>query len=187
MKQSDKITALYCRLSRDDDQQGDSNSIVNQKAFLARFAREKGFRNIEYFVDDGYSGANFQRPDWQRMMALVDEGKIGIVVAKDMSRIGRNYLEVGMYTEITFPTESMSGSSRSTAAWTVPTSSDNEFAPFLNIINEFYVKDGSKKVRASMKLKGESGEHLTTIPPYGYMKDPEDSEAMGRRRMKPPA
>lgn len=83
MKQSDKITALYCRLSRDDDQQGDSNSIVNQRAFLTKFAKEKGFRNLEYFVDDGYSGANFQRPDWQRMMAMVDEGKIGIVIAKD--------------------------------------------------------------------------------------------------------
>lgn len=99
MKQSDKITALYCRLFRDDDQQGDSNSIVNQRAFLTKYAKEKGLRNIEYFVDDGYSGANFQRPDWQRMMALVDEGKIGVVIAKDMSRIGRNYLEVGMYTD----------------------------------------------------------------------------------------
>ena len=175
MKQSDKITALYCRLSRDDDQQGDSNSIVNQKAFLARFAREKGFRNIEYFVDDGYSGANFQRPDWQRMMALVDEGKIGIIVAKDMSRIGRNYLEVGMYTEITFPQNHVRFIAVNSGVDSA-NQQDNEFAPFLNIINEFYVKDGSKKVRASMKLKGESGEYLTTIPPYGYMKDPEDKK-----------
>ena len=175
MKQSDKITALYCRLSRDDDQQGDSNSIVNQKAFLARFAREQGFRNIEYFVDDGYSGANFQRPDWQRMMALVDEGKIGIVVAKDMSRIGRNYLEVGMYTEITFPQNHVRFIAVNSGVDSA-NQQDNEFAPFLNIINEFYVKDGSKKVRASMKLKGESGEYLTTIPPYGYMKDPEDKK-----------
>ena len=175
MKQSDKITALYCRLSRDDDQQGDSNSIVNQKAFLARFAWEKGFRNIEYFVDDGYSGANFQRPDWQRMMALVDEGKIGIVVAKDMSRIGRNYLEVGMYTEITFPQNHVRFIAVNSGVDSA-NQQDNEFAPFLNIINEFYVKDGSKKVRASMKLKGESGEYLTTIPPYGYMKDPEDKK-----------
>ena len=175
MKQSDKITALYCRLSRDDDQQGDSNSIVNQKAFLARFAREKGFRNIEYFVDDGYSGANFQRPDWQRMMALVDEGKIGIVVAKDMSRIGRNYLEVGMYTEITFPQNHVRFIAVNSGVDSA-NQQDNEFAPFLNIINEFYVKDGSKKVRASMKLKGESGEYLTTIPPYGYVKDPEDKK-----------
>ena len=174
MKQSDKITALYCRLSRDDDQQGDSNSIVNQKAFLAKYAKEQGFRNIEYFVDDGYSGANFQRPDWQRMMALVDEGKIGIVIAKDMSRIGRNYLEVGMYTEITFPQNNVRFIAVNSGVDSA-NQSDNEFAPFLNIINEFYVKDGSKKVRASFKLKGESGEHLTTIPPYGYVKDTDNS------------
>lgn len=175
MKQSDKITALYCRLSRDDDQQGDSNSIVNQRAFLTKFAKEKGFRNLEYFVDDGYSGANFQRPDWQRMMAMVDEGKIGIVIAKDMSRIGRNYLEVGMYTEITFPQNNVRFIAVNSGVDSA-NQSDNEFAPFLNIINEFYVKDGSKKVRASLKLKGESGEHLTTIPPYGYVKDAENSE-----------
>ena len=119
MKQSDKITALYCRLSRDDESQGDSNSIVNQKAYLSRYAKEHSFRNTEFFVDDGYTGANFQRPDWQRMMALVEDGKIGTVITKDMSRIGRNYLEVGMYTEIRRTT---SGSSPSTAVWTVPTS-----------------------------------------------------------------
>ena len=175
MKQSDKITALYCRLSRDDDQQGDSNSIVNQRAFLTKLAKEKGFRNLEYFVDDGYSGANFQRPDWQRMMAMVDEGKIGIVIAKDMSRIGRNYLEVGMYTEITFPQNNVRFIAVNSGMDSA-NQSDNEFAPFLNFINEFYVKDGSKKVRASLKLKGESGEHLTTIPPYGYVKDAENSE-----------
>ena len=173
MKQSDKITALYCRLSRDDESQGDSNSIVNQKAYLSRYAKEHSFRNTEFFVDDGYTGANFQRPDWQRMMALVDEGKIGIIVAKDMSRIGRNYLEVGMYTEITFPQNHVRFIAVNSGVDSA-NQQDNEFAPFLNIINEFYVKDGSKKVRASMKLKGESGEYLTTIPPYGYVKDPED-------------
>lgn len=126
-------------------------------------------------MDDGYSGANFQRPDWQRMMAMVDEGKIGIVIAKDMSRIGRNYLEVGMYTEITFPQNNVRFIAVNSGVDSA-NQSDNEFAPFLNIINEFYVKDGSKKVRASLKLKGESGEHLTTIPPYGYVKDAENSE-----------
>ena len=126
-------------------------------------------------MDDGYSGANFQRPDWQRMMALVDEGKIGIVIAKDMSRIGRNYLEVGMYTEITFPQNNVRFIAVNSGVDSA-NQSNNEFAPFLNIINEFYVKDGSKKVRASLKLKGESGEHLTTIPPYGYVKDAENSE-----------
>ncbi len=87
MKQSDKITALYCRLSRDDESQGDSNSIVNQKAYLSRYAKEHSFHNTEFFVDDGYTGANFQRPDWQRMMALVEEGKIGTVITKDYCAI----------------------------------------------------------------------------------------------------
>ena len=102
-RQSDKITAIYCRLSRDDELVGESNSIVNQKAILNRYAKDQGFRNIQYFVDDGYSGANFNRPDWQRMIELVENDKIGIILAKDMSRIGRNYLEVGIYTEMLFP------------------------------------------------------------------------------------
>ena len=99
-RQSDnKITALYCRLSRDDELQGDSNSIVNQRAILKRFAQDQGFRNIQFFVDDGYSGANFNRPDWKRMIELVENDNVGVIIAKDMSRIGRNYLEVGLYTE----------------------------------------------------------------------------------------
>ena len=99
LRQSDKITALYCRLSRDDELTGDSNSIVNQKAILSKYAKEQGFRNIQFFVDDGYSGANFNRPDWKRMIELVENDKVGVIIAKDMSRIGRNYLEVGLYTE----------------------------------------------------------------------------------------
>lgn len=147
MKQSDKITALYCRLSRDDDNAGDSNSIVNQKAYLSRYAKDHGFRHTEFFVDDGFSGVNFQRPDWQRMMALVEEGKIGTIITKDMSRIGRNYLEVGMYTEITFPQNNVRFIAVNSGVDSA-NQQDNEFAPFLNSINEFYVKDGSKKVRA---------------------------------------
>lgn len=175
MKQSDKITALYCRLSRDDESQGDSNSTVNQKAYLSRYAKEQSFRNTEFFVDDGYTGANFQRPDWQRMMALVEEGKIGTIITKDMSRIGRNYLEVGMYTEITFPQNNVRFIAVNSGVDSA-NQQDNEFVPFVNIINEYYVRDGSKKVRTSLRLKGESGEHLTTIPPYGYGKDPDNSE-----------
>ena len=102
-RQSDKITAIYCRLSRDDEQAGESNSIVNQRAILKRFAQDQGFRNIQFFVDDGYSGANFNRPDWQRMISMVENDQIGVLIAKDMSRIGRNYLEVGIYTEVLFP------------------------------------------------------------------------------------
>ena len=175
MKQSDKITALYCRLSRDDESQGDSNSIVNQKAYLSRYAKEHSFRNTEFFVDDGYTGANFQRPDWQRMMALVEDGKIGTVITKDMSRIGRNYLEVEMYTEITFPQNNVRFIAVNSGVDSA-NQQDNEFVPFVNIINEYYVRDGSKKVRTSLRIKGESGEHLTTIPPYGYVKDPDNSE-----------
>ena len=102
-RQSDKITALYERLSRDDELQGDSNSIVNQKAMLEKYAKENGFKNLQHFTDDGYSGTNFNRPAWQELISLVDEGKVGTVIVKDMSRIGRNYLEVGMYTEVKFP------------------------------------------------------------------------------------
>lgn len=133
MKQSDKITALYCRLSRDDESQGDSNSIVNQKAYLSRYAKEHSFRNTEFFVDDGYTGANFQRPDWQRMMALVEDGKIGTIITKDMSRIGRNYLEVGMYTEITFPQNNVRFIAVNSGVDSA-NQQDNEFVPFVNII-----------------------------------------------------
>lgn len=137
MKQSDKITALYCRLSRDDESQGDSNSIVNQKAYLSRYAKEHSFRNTEFFVDDGYTGANFQRPDWQRMMALVEDGKIGTIITKDMSRIGRNYLEVGMYTEITFPQNNVRFIAVNSGVDSA-NQQDNEFVPFVNIINVLF-------------------------------------------------
>ena len=100
---NDRITALYCRLSRDDELQGESNSIVNHKAILKKYADDNGFRNIEFFVDDGYSGTNFNRPDWLRLTSLIDEGKVGVIIVKDMSRLGRDYLQVGMYTEMVFP------------------------------------------------------------------------------------
>ena len=172
-RQSDKITAIYCRLSRDDELTGDSNSIVNQKAILNRYAKDQGFKNIQFFVDDGYSGANFKRPDWQRMIELVENDKVGIILAKDMSRIGRNYLEVGIYAEMLFPEHNVRFIAVNSGVDSA-NQQDNDFTPFLNIINEFYVKDSSKKVRAVMKQKGEAGEYLTTNPPYGYMKDPDN-------------
>ena len=97
---ADKITALYCRLSRDDELQGDSNSIINQKAILQKYADDNGFHNTMFFVDDGYSGTNFDRPDWQRLIGMVEDGKVGTVIVKDMSRLGRDYLKVGYYTEV---------------------------------------------------------------------------------------
>ena len=172
-RQSGKITAIYCRLSRDDEQAGESNSIVNQKAILKKYAKEQGFRNIQFFVDDGFSGANFNRPEWQRMISMVEADQIGVLLAKDMSRIGRNYLEVGFYTEILFPKHNVRFIAINSGVDSA-NQMDNDFTPFLNIINEFYVKDSSKKVKASMKQKGESGEYLTTNPPYGYMKDPDN-------------
>ena len=172
-RQSDKITALYERLSRDDELQGDSNSIVNQKAMLEKYANENGFKNLRHFTDDGYSGTNFNRPAWQELISLVDEGTVDTIIVKDMSRIGRNYLEVGMYTEVRFPNSNIRFIAVNNGVDS-NNQQDNDFTPFLNIINEFYVKDTSKKIRASAKTKGESGEHLTANPPYGYMKDPDD-------------
>lgn len=172
-RQSDKITALYERLSRDDENQGDSNSVVNQKAMLERYSRENGFTNLRHFTDDGYSGTNFNRPAWQELMSLVDEGKVDTIIVKDMSRIGRNYLEVGMYTEVKFPNNNIRFIAINNGVDS-DNQQDNDFTPFLNIINEFYVKDTSKKIRAVKKNKGESGEYLTSTPPYGYLKDPEN-------------
>lgn len=173
MRQSDKITALYCRLSRDDELQGDSNSIVNQKNILSKYAKENGFRNLHFFVDDGFSGTNFNRPSWNDLIALVEENKVGTIIVKDMSRLGRDYLKVGFYTEVMFVEKNIRFIAINNGIDSA-NQTDSDFTPFLNIINEWYAKDTSKKIRAVMKAKGESGKHLTTIPPFGYMKSPDD-------------
>lgn len=134
-RQSDKIIAIYCRLSRDDKLAGDSNSIINQKNILTRFAQERGFKNIQYFVDDGYSGANFNRPGWKQMIELVEADKVGVLLAKDMSRIGRNYLEVGFYTEMLFPVHHVRFIAVNSGVESA-NQQENDFTPFLNIINE---------------------------------------------------
>ena len=170
---NDKITALYCRLSRDDELQGDSNSIINQKAILQKYADDNGFGNTMFFVDDGYSGTNFDRPDWERLIALAEDGKIGTVVVKDMSRLGRDYLKVGYYTEVFFPGLDIRFIAINNGVDSA-NQQDSDFTPFLNIINEWYAKDTSKKIRAVFKAKGQSGKPLCTNPPYGYVKDPED-------------
>ena len=170
---ADKITALYCRLSRDDELQGDSNSIINQKAILQKYADDNGFDNTMFFVDDGYSGTNFDRPDWQRLMTMVEDGRIGTVIVKDMSRLGRDYLKVGYYTEVVLPGADVRFIAINNGVDSA-NQQDSDFTPFLNIINEWYAKDTSKKIRAVFKAKGESGKPLCTNPPYGYLKDPED-------------
>lgn len=147
-----KITALYCRLSRDDELQGDSNSIKNQKVILQKYADDNEFRNTQFFVDDGYSGTTFTRPDWQRLIGMVDEGRIGTLIVKDLSRLGRDYLKVGYYTEIAFPEADV----RFIAINNMDSASQTEsdFTPFLNIMNEFYAKDTSKKNPCRIQGKG---------------------------------
>jgi site-specific DNA recombinase len=170
---NDLITALYCRLSRDDELQGDSNSIKNQKAILQKYAADNGFRNTQVFVDDGYSGTTFDRPDWQRLSGMIDEGLIGTLIVKDMSRLGRDYLQVGMLTEMVFPNNDVRFIAINNGVDSI-NGTENDMAPFINLFNEFYAKDTSRKIRAVFKAKGNAGKPLCTNPPYGYIKDPED-------------
>lgn len=169
------VTALYARLSKDDDIAGDSNSIVHQKEILAKYAKEHGFTNIEFYVDDGFSGTNFNRPDFQRMMADAEEGKISTVIVKDMSRFGRDYIMVGYYTEIYFSNLDIRFIAiNDNVDSNIQT--ENDLTPFKNVFNEWYARDTSKKIRAVFKAKGNSGKHLTTNPPFGYKKDPNDKD-----------
>lgn len=172
---TNKITALYCRLSRDDDLQGDSNSIRNQKAILQKYAEENGFPNHQYFVDDGYSGTNFERPEWKRLMSLAEQKQIGAIIVKDMSRLGRDYIRVGYYTEEVFPALDIRFIAINNGVDS-ESQLDSDFTPFLNIINEWYAKDTSKKIRAVFKAKGQSGKPLSVNPPYGYIKSTENKD-----------
>lgn len=167
------ITALYCRLSRDDGMDGDSNSVANQKRLLSQKAKELGLANTKYYVDDGYTGTNFNRPGFQAMLGDIDMGYVTAVMVKDLSRLGRDYVSVGNYTDSYFP-------ERNVRFIAVNDSIDSdegesEIAPFKNILNEMYARDNSKKVRSSHRLRGNMGEPLSQ-PPYGYMKSPENKK-----------
>ncbi len=153
--------------------QGDSNSIKNQKAILQKYANDNGFRNTQFFVDDGYSGTTFDRPDWQRLSGMIDEGQIGTLIVKDMSRLGRDYLQVGMLTEMVFPNADVRFTAINNGVDSI-NGTENDMTPFVNLFNEFYAKDTSRKIRAVFKAKGNSGKPLCTNPLYGYIKDPED-------------
>lgn len=168
-KQQIGITALYCRLSRDDGTDNDSNSIINQKKLLQKYAKEHGFENTRNYVDDGYTGTNFNRPGFQKLLEDIDMGYVSVVIVKDMSRLGRDYLQVGYYTDTYFPDRDI----RFIAINDCVDSADgeNELAPFRNVMNEMYARDISRKVRSSHRLRGNAGEPLSQ-PPYGYMKDP---------------
>lgn len=171
--EQNQITALYERLSKDDDLLGESNSIINQKAMLENYAKQNGFKNIRHYTDDGYSGGNFERPAWKQMVADIQAGLIGTVIVKDMSRVGRDYLQTGFYTEVLFKQQGVRFIAVSNGVDSTDATS-SEFAPFLNIMNEWYLRDCSRKQRASYKLRGNAGKHTTNNVPYGYKKSPKD-------------
>ena len=175
LRATEKITALYCRLSQEDANEGDSNSITNQKDILLRYAKEHRFPNPTFFVDDGYSGTNYDRPGFQQMLSEIEAGKVAVVLTKDLSRLGRNSSLTGLYINFTFPKYSVRYIAINDHFDTIdPNSTDNDVAGIKNWFNEFFAKDTSRKIRAVQKAKGERGVPLTTNVPFGYRKDPED-------------
>ena len=177
MPKTQKITALYERLSRDDDLAGESNSITNQKKYLEDYAKKNGFKNICHFTDDGFSGVNFNRPGFQSLIKEVEAGNVETLIVKDMSRLGRNYLQVGFYTEVLFPQKNVrflaiNNSIDSNNA------SDNDFAPFLNIMNEWYAKDTSNKIKAVFDARMKDGKRCSGSIPYGYNRLPNDKQTL---------
>ena len=167
------ITAIYCRLSRDDGTETESNSIGNQKKMLTQKAKELGLTNTKYYVDDGYTGTNFNRPAFQELLDDIEMGYISVVIVKDLSRLGRDYVAVGQYTDNYFPEHNV----RFIAVNDMVDSDEgeNEIAPFKNVMNEMYARDISRKVRSAHRIRGNMGEPLSQ-PPYGYMKSPENKK-----------
>ena len=170
----DNITALYARLSQEDALDGESNSIANQKKILLKYATDNGFPNPTFFIDDGVSGVTFDRPGWNEMIRLSEAGKVKTVIVKDMSRMGRDYLKVGYYTESFFAERDIRYIAINDGVDS--DKGDNEFTPFRNLFNDFFARDTSKKIRTVMRAKGNAGEHLCTNPPYGYMKSPDNKK-----------
>jgi len=168
------ITALYCRVSRDDGTEKESNSITNQKRMLSKYAKTNGFKNIKVYEDDGFTGTNFNRPDMQRLLDDVEMGYVSTIIVKDMSRFGREYLQVGYYTEHYFPEKNVRFIAVNDGVDSA-NEEDNDFTPLRNFMNELYAKDISRKVKSAHRVKGMAGEPLSQ-PPYGYMKDPENKK-----------
>ena len=172
MLQTDKITALYCRLSQEDMQAGESESIQNQKMILQKYADEHHFFNTRFFVDDGFSGVSFEREGLQAMLHEVEAGNVATVITKDLSRLGRNYLKTGELIEIVFPEYEVRYIAINDGVDTAR--EDNEFTPLRNWFNEFYARDTSKKIRAVKQAKAQKGERVNGEVPYGYIADPND-------------
>ena len=173
MKQANqKYMILYGRLSQEDNREGDSNSIQNQRMMLEKYAADNGFENTLFLSDDGYSGTNFNRPAWIDLMKLVENGEVSTIIVKDMSRLGREYLQVGQYTELVFPSYGIRFIAINDNVDSLY--GDNDFTPFKNLFNDFYAKDTSRKIRAVKKAQAERGERVGTRAPYGYKKDEND-------------
>lgn len=173
--QTTKITALYERLSRDDELQGESNSIINQKDFLEEYAKRSGFKNIRHFTDDGVSGTTFDRKGFQAMIAEVEAGNVATIIVKDMSRFGRDYLKVGLYTDVLFKDKEVRFIAVNNGIDS-DKQGDNDFTPFLNIMNEWYARDSSRKIQAIFKARMQEGKRVSPSVPYGYRRDPQDKQ-----------
>ena len=174
---ADKITALYCRLSQEDTNEGESNSIQNQRTILLQYAKENHFPNSTFFVDDGFSGVNFNRPGFQALIKEVEAGNVATIIVKDMSRLGRNYLQVGFYTEVLFPQKDVRFLAINNSIDS-DNASDNDFAPFLNIMNEWYAKDTSNKIKAVFDARMKDGKRCSGSIPYGYNRLPTDKQTL---------
>ncbi len=174
----EKITALYERLSRDDESAGDSNSIVNQKKYLEGYAAQHSFSNIVHYTDDGWSGGNFDRPGFQRMIADIEKGRINLVITKDLSRLGRNYIMCGQYTEIYFPERHVRYIALNDGVDTLNQTSSMDITPFKHILNDMYAKDISTKIKSTLHTKARRGEYLGALDPYGYLRHPDDKHKL---------
>ena len=167
------ITALYCRLSQDDGNVGDSDSIINQKKILAEYAERNGYTPYQFYIDDGFSGTNFERPQFKQMIEDAKKGTVKRIICKDLSRFGRDYIKVGLYTEFIFPDKDIHFIAVNDDVDS-NVQKDNDLAPFKNLFNEWYARDTSKKIKAVKKAKGLEGEHMSCVAPYGYRKNPDN-------------
>ncbi|HBL84342.1 MAG: hypothetical protein A2Y17_05065 [Clostridiales bacterium GWF2_38_85] len=183
--EQNRDAGIYCRLSVDDgtnadstNPHGESVSIENQKLLLRKYVKEQGWNEVDVYIDDGYSGTNFDRPAVKRLIEDAKAGLINIIVVKDLSRFGRNYIEIGQYTDYLFPTIGCRFVALGNGVDTVSQSSNNDMMGFLNLFNEFYARDTSKKVRAVRKACAENGKFMGTYAPIGYRKDPQDKHRL---------
>lgn len=174
---SQKCNILYGRLSQEDERQGESNSIHNQKLFLEKYAEDNGFDNTIFLADDGYSGTNFERPSWKKIIAMIERDEVATLIVKDLSRLGREYLQVGQYTELYFPEKGVRFIAVNDGVDSLVESS-NDFNPIRNWANELHAKDTSKKVRSVKRMQAERGERLGGKPHYGYKKKDAQSKAI---------